>query len=420
MSIYIKNRLTDYKEINMLTETERKELMRGEQQAASNKPNYKRIDRDVYKDNIVAVNNSGYTLDSLQKQYGEIPFTSFGDKLKFGASLEDLQNSGIYSGNKGVSSTYVNKRLEILNEVIALLQGAKSPEDLHKIHAFLELSLKAATNPQQAAHYQEIIGAAKQALTSNKEAKSLLKDFDKSFLYDPNSLSKTVNELTKRRDHLQSIKSLGFDAGDSFTKVADNVTEHGIGAAFHASTMYGIGKGIKNAPAKLAHLKNLNNAFNGYNKAKNLYDGGGALSSKAADEVLNNMVKYGDDVTKALQKSPILGRGLKAAKGIGKMMGKALGIFGPWGKAALAAGTVLYAGASLVSSYSDEQSFMNNIGSTISDAYMGDATNIASATAAWLIPGYGSMFDLSYFTGIQEFDNTKQDSLNTLQQGVLA
>lgn len=388
--------------------------------ATQAKPNYKKIDRDVYRDNITAVNNAGYRLDGLKEQYQEIPFAQFGTTYKFGASLEDLSKlTEIYSGDKGTASKYVNNRVEILNQVIGLLQGAKSPEDLHMINAFMEMSLKAANTPEKAAHYQEIIAAAQEALSNDKEAKDLLRDYPKSFLYDPGSLSKTINELIRRREHLVAIQRQGFSADGFISRGADHIATDGLEAAGVGATSYSLFKGAKGA---LLHYKDGVDGVKTLqelevtNAAKHIAEQEKFLSNVTCPNKLAQIQQRINNVKLASGNIKKAGWLSKTLRGTGKGMKwawKALGAFGPTGKFVALGVAATYAVALGISSCNNEESVLNNIGSTIKETYMGNAKNGWAAFANWTLPFYEH-----WGPGMKD---SKTEALTKLQQqGVLA
>lgn len=204
---------------------------------------YTKMDKRIYKDQLSNLKASGFSLAGLKEKYDQIPSSGFRKvfnkdqilEYKFGLSNNNLPHS-LYTGQKGVTSEYIKTRLETLNEIIALIDEAvkADPQDLtakHKIAALLELSKEAAGGKQEnAPHYQEIIEAAKTVVEQNPSAKANFKDYEKSFIYDNQSLIATLNELSMRRDHLLNIKNEGFKSANVINRATDYLAnEYGVG-----------------------------------------------------------------------------------------------------------------------------------------------------------------------------------------------
>ncbi len=404
----------------MFTETERKELMANSDAKTNqgSKLDFKKIDRTILDEHTAGLKSMGFTVKGLKEQYDKIPFDEFGTKFRFGLATSDLPKE-VYSGSKGLASDYIDKRLEILNELVNLFQSVKGPEDLHKITAFLEMSKKAAIqDPKHAAHYIEAIEAAKATLDDNKDAYQNFKDYEKSFIYDPEIFSKTLRELTRRRDDLKDISKEGFD---SFEKDgwSGRLSQHGLQTGLQAYGTYLTGESLIKTPETLRALGTLNRA-----KEYAIETGIAAAKTGGRPELIKTALRAEEAVKIAsktlLDKAPILGRVLGALQTTGRFISKyagtALGAVPLPAKICIGAGLAVWGTANIVLAWNDKNSFLNNIGTTVGKAYYGNAKNFWAATASWIAPGFGTLYGTDYFT------NEREKRLKELQelQGVKA
>lgn len=397
----------------MFTETERKELMANSDAKTNqaSKPDFKKIDRTILDEHTAGLKSMGFTVKGLKEQYDKIPFDEFETKFRFGLATSDLPKE-VYSGSKGLASGYIDKRLEILNELVSLFQSVKGPEDLHKITAFLEMSKKAAIqDPKHAAHYIEAIEAAKAVLGDNKDAHQNFKDYEKSFIYDQEIFNKTLRELTRRRDDLKDISKEGFD---SFEKDgwSGRLSQHGLQTGLQAYGTYLTGESIYKMPDTFRSLGALN-------RAREFATETAITAAKTGrPEAIATATKAAEAVTRAsaavLDKAPILGRvlgGLQTTgRFISKYAGTALSAVPLPAKICIGAGLAVWGTANIVLAWNDKNSFLNNIGTNVGKAYYGNAKNFWAATASWIAPGFGTLYGTDYFT------NEREKKLKELQE----
>ncbi|MCE2929595.1 MAG: hypothetical protein LW817_08210 [Candidatus Caenarcaniphilales bacterium] len=398
----------------------------------SQKPDFKKIDEEVLGTHTSILKQQGITEKSLKEAYKKIP--NFGGEYTFGLGIGRLPST-LYSGNLGENSKYIDARLNILNELIAQFESVKSPEDLHKLNAFIEMSKKAAGGEDKAYHYQEASQAAKHVVMKDPEARQNLQDYEKSFIYDTATFQKTLNELVARRDHLQAIKDQGFDSFNEHGW-AGRVSDHGLTTAIQTAGIVttvkgalksglilegigdirkGLNTGIDEDILKEieSHRTNIANFQSKIALAEKARKGAKVKRSipawKGQITKLNNALRKlpsptgaGDEHIKTgLAKTPIAGRLFKwssqAYSAIGKHGSKLLGALGPWGKAAVLGGALIIGGSKLIVAYNNKDSFIHNIGGTIQDTLKGDAKNWLVALGSWILPGYGSLYGANHF-----------------------
>ncbi len=217
-------------------------FIKGENANQGPKVNFRKIDQQIYRDNKNTLENSGFNLKDLKELYSSFNFNS---EYSFGKELRELPKA-VYTGERGSSSIYIDKRIDVLNDIIKMIQSAKDPKDLNKITALMELSKEAAGDNQiKAAHYIELRDAAKEAVSENPQAKKDLKDYEKGFIYDKELLEKTVGKLIEKRDHLQAIKDQGYNTSEY--GIAGNVADGSLkfaGQTMTAATTLNVMKSI--------------------------------------------------------------------------------------------------------------------------------------------------------------------------------
>jgi hypothetical protein len=318
--------------------------------------NFSKVDSQLYSSQLANLKKMGFSHESLKTKYDEMNQI----KHPFGVGLGSLPPE-IYSGSLGNGSEYINKRIEILNQLIEMFQSAQNPDDLHKIAAFLEMSKKAAGgDSKKAYHYLEAIEAAKVAIKGDSEAEQNFKQYEKSAIYDNISLQKTISELVKRKEHLEAIKNQGYDSYEKYG-VLGRISDNGIQSTIQAVTSFGTFKALTN----FSRVKDI---ISGSTKVKNLGFWETGLSCLS-----------------------------KGVKGGFKYGWKALGKCGPWGKFFVLGASVVIAGSKLYTSYNEKDSLVNTVGKFIKDIYYGEATSFTAATASWIIPGFGTIFGTGYF-----------------------
>jgi hypothetical protein len=336
--------------------------------------NFAQIDSGVLNAQTNKLRSEGFSFEGLKTQYEDIK-NQIG--LDFGVPLTKLPDE-VYSGKYGKGSKYVDKRLEVLNQLIKLFQSAQTPEDKHKIVALMELSKKASGGvPNIAIHNLEIIEAAKVAMKGDSEAESNFKQFDKSVIYDDVIFNKTLTELINRKEHLNKIKAHGYSTPDDFGFLG-RVNDHGFQVAMQATSAFSVYKMLKDPKQVLDILK-------------------------------------GNDITN-VPKVSLLGKGInKLSKGVQFLGKQAWNLLGttPHGKIALLAVGALIVGSKVYVDMQKDESVVKSLTKGVSEFYYGEAKTFAAATASWILPGFGTLYATDLF-------NSKKDSeLKTLKQGVL-
>jgi len=335
--------------------------------------NFAQIDSGVLNAQTNKLRSEGFSFESLKTQYEDIK-NQIG--LNFGVPLTKLPED-VYSGKYGKGSKYVDKRLEVLNQLIKLFQSAQTPEDKHKIVALMELSKKASGGvPNKAIHNLEIIEAAKVAMKGDSVAESNFQQFDKTVIYDDVIFNKTLTELINRKEHLNKIKALGYSTPDDFGTVG-KVNDNGIQVATQATSAFSFYKMMKDPNQVLDILKG---------------------------KVNNNNNSIG-----------LLGKGISnLSKGVQFLGGKAWGLLGttPHGKIALLSIGALIVGSKVYVDMQKDESVVKSFTKGIAELYYGEAKTFVAATASWFLPGFGTLYATDLF-------NSKKDSeLKKLKEGV--
>lgn len=231
-------------------------FIKGENANQGPKVNFRKIDKEIYRDNKDALENSGFNLKDLKKSYSS--FSGLSNDYSFGLELGKLP-AEVYSGERGDASKYIDKRIDVLNDIINLIQSAKDPKDLNKITALMELSKEAAgDNQAKAAHYIELKEAAREAVSENPQAKKDLKDYEKGFIYDENLLKQTLEKLIEKRDHLQAIKDQGYNTSEY--GIPGNIADGSVkfaGQTMTAATTVNVIKSAKHIPGSFKAAETL-------------------------------------------------------------------------------------------------------------------------------------------------------------------
>ena len=220
--------------MSLITAADRQDILDDITFQSSKAFSFKKADRDIYKKNKDSLGDLGFAFKDLQKEYKDYDFVSrFGAAYKFGTAVKDLPDE-LFFGTKTQLNSYLDARTGALNDLIKLLQGAQSPEDLNKVIAVLEQSRKAAGDDSaSAAHYLEMMAAAKAVLAKDEEGMKAFRKYDKSFLLSGgDTIPKVIEELVSRRDALQEIQ----------TGVYGQAAEHGIAGNMSDGAMKFVGQ----------------------------------------------------------------------------------------------------------------------------------------------------------------------------------